>query len=356
MNCNLTSKTPRITRGNDFKLLVPLREYAVDSSGGKTEQDLELGAITEVNVIKSDGSTLDGTGIFTYERVGSTSSVLITFGGGTGAPALANGKYGIEIIGTRSDGSDFRFYKTPGNGFVIVESTDEGYVPADTIMTYTVSGVVGVAIEVSGGGSASVGTLNTTNTTSQATNASESFGGNINLHKVSKTGSYNDLNDKPTIPSLSGYATQQWVNSALEGFLATEEYEYDNEVRDAAITNLQTSVGGKEDKLAITTPTITNNALTLSVSDFGKFFKLGTLTATTVITLPNMANENVTNIIGCIFDVTIGMGGALDINATQDIYENGLSSIEEGKRYEINVIYATEWRITAVELTEYSTT
>jgi hypothetical protein len=60
---------------------------------------------------------------------------------------------------------------------------------------------------------------------------------------------------------------------------------------------------------------------------------------------------NITHIIGCIFDVTIGTGGSLIINATQDIYESGLSDIEEGKRYEINAIYATEWRITVTKLT-----
>jgi len=47
---------------------------------------------------------------------------------------------------------------------------------------------------------ATVGTLDTTATTAQTTSASESFSNNITLHKVSKTGSYNDLNDKPTIP------------------------------------------------------------------------------------------------------------------------------------------------------------
>lgn len=40
------------------------------------------------------------------------------------------------------------------------------------------------------------GILNTTNTTAQATSANESLTGTVNLHKVSKTGSYNDLNDK----------------------------------------------------------------------------------------------------------------------------------------------------------------
>ena len=47
-----------------------------------------------------------------------------------------------------------------------------------------------------------IGSLKTDNTTAQTPSASESFTGDINLHKISKTGSYNDLNDKPTIPSL----------------------------------------------------------------------------------------------------------------------------------------------------------
>lgn len=46
-----------------------------------------------------------------------------------------------------------------------------------------------------------VGTLNTNNTEAQTANASESFGGNIKLHKISKTGSYTDLLNKPTIPA-----------------------------------------------------------------------------------------------------------------------------------------------------------
>ena len=48
-----------------------------------------------------------------------------------------------------------------------------------------------------------LGTLNTNNTTAQTASSSESFGGTINLHKVSKTGSYSDLLNKPTIPDDS---------------------------------------------------------------------------------------------------------------------------------------------------------
>lgn len=51
----------------------------------------------------------------------------------------------------------------------------------------------------------SVKSLDTTATTSQATAASEAIQGNgkIILHKVSKTGSYTDLLNKPTIPSAA---------------------------------------------------------------------------------------------------------------------------------------------------------
>lgn len=48
------------------------------------------------------------------------------------------------------------------------------------------------------------GTLNTTATTSQTTSSQEALSGNVILHKVSKTGSYNDLLNKPTIPSAPG--------------------------------------------------------------------------------------------------------------------------------------------------------
>lgn len=45
----------------------------------------------------------------------------------------------------------------------------------------------------------SIGTLNTNNSTAQTASSSESFNGNINLHKISKTGSFNDLLNKPDI-------------------------------------------------------------------------------------------------------------------------------------------------------------
>lgn len=44
------------------------------------------------------------------------------------------------------------------------------------------------------------GVLDTTATDAQEPNATEDLSGNVTLHKVAKTGSYNDLNNTPSIP------------------------------------------------------------------------------------------------------------------------------------------------------------
>lgn len=74
--------------------------------------------------------------------------------------------------------------------------------------------------------SVSVGTLDTTATTSQATSENESLEGHVTLHKVSKTGSYNDLNNKPTIPDVSQFITRS-VNDLVNYYLKSEVYTKD---------------------------------------------------------------------------------------------------------------------------------
>lgn len=63
-----------------------------------------------------------------------------------------------------------------------------------------------------------VGVLNTNNSTAQSTSDSESFEGTINLHKISKTGNYNDLLNTP---DLSDYIT-------LASLSASGAISYDN--------------------------------------------------------------------------------------------------------------------------------
>lgn len=65
------------------------------------------------------------------------------------------------------------------------------------------------------------GTLDTTNTSSQTPVASESLTGNVNLHKVSKTGDYGDLLNKPQIPTVNNATlTIQKNGTTIDTFTA----------------------------------------------------------------------------------------------------------------------------------------
>lgn len=70
----------------------------------------------------------------------------------------------------------------------------------------------------------SMKTLNTTNASSLDTSSNETIGGSgtINLHKISKTGSYNDLLNKPTIPTKLAQLSERAfsnITSRGEAFL-----------------------------------------------------------------------------------------------------------------------------------------
>lgn len=74
---------------------------------------------------------------------------------------------------------------------------------------------------------------------------------------VATSGSYNDLTNKPTIPSLSGYATQSWVNTQLDGYatdtelstLQTTVEELDASLGSAAFLGHTTSVTSGDSNL-----------------------------------------------------------------------------------------------------------
>ena len=108
----------------------------------------------------------------------------------------------------------------------------------------------------------SIKTLNTNNTTAQTANASEAIAGSgtINLHKVAKTGSYNDLLNKPTIPTaladLTADATHRLVTD-------TEKSAWNNKASDTGVVHLagqETITGIKrfEDKIYFGDPFYSN--------------------------------------------------------------------------------------------------
>ncbi len=56
-----------------------------------------------------------------------------------------------------------------------------------------------------------VGTLDTTSTNILAESSTESLGGTVKLHKIAKSGSWGDLNNKPNLPSAISQLTNDWL-------------------------------------------------------------------------------------------------------------------------------------------------
>ena len=100
----------------------------------------------------------------------------------------------------------------------------------------------------------SIKSINTNNTAAQSVNASEAItgSGTINLHKVSKTGSYNDLLNKPTIPDISGKldkTTYEWNKefaAGSNGAISLGRYNiYDTQLTFDISSTTSASMNGK---------------------------------------------------------------------------------------------------------------
>lgn len=347
---------PCIPQGNDFKIAIVLKEK-IKVDGEVNERDIDIASITSVAVIKPNGDVVDNTQNQVYSYTLNGSTIILDFANQEGANALPKGNYGVEVKGVRDDADDsnFRFYLPPAHAFNIVNSTIDGRFPSDSIITYTVDGVVGVAQNVSSGGSggATVGTLKTDNTSAQTPSASESFGGAINLHKVSKTGSYEDLNYKPTIPDVPSWAMQSSKPSYNAQEVGALPSSTSIPSKTSDLTNdsgflTSSALVGYETKLQI----VRNPSTTLT-ADFGKYYRFGTVDSLVTITLPTVQDNN-NYLEGFIVSITMSDAG-LDINTQDDIMDVGLSDLEDGKTYELNFIWnGAYWAVTAIELTTYT--
>ena len=83
------------------------------------------------------------------------------------------------------------------------------------------------------------------------------------LATVATTGDYNDLTNKPTIPSLTDYYTKTQVDTALAGKVSQTDFDEKEEVIATSLNGLNTAISGKQDTLVSGTniKTINNQSL-----------------------------------------------------------------------------------------------
>ena len=163
------------------------------------------------------------------------------------------------------------------------------------IATISINGVPTDVYAPTGGGGGTVGTLNTNNATAQTVSSSESFGGTIKLHKVSKTGNYNDLLNRPTIPTTlknpyplsyngksydGSVAGMELLDSDITGILGYTPYSSANPsgfqanvIESVKVNGTALAITNKS--VNITVPTVNNATLTIQMNGASK----GTFTA-----------------------------------------------------------------------------
>ena len=171
-----------------------------NNAGYLTSDDLPTPYTLPAATTSTLGGIIVGAGLTI-----SSGGVLSATGGGV-ADSVAWG----NITGTLADQSDLNTAlglkaNTADLASVAFSGsyTDLTNTPTIPVVPTNVSAFTNDAGYITSANLPTVGTLNTDNATSQSANPSESFGGSINLHKVSKTGSYTDLLNKPTIPTVN---------------------------------------------------------------------------------------------------------------------------------------------------------
>ena len=170
----------------------------------------------------------------------------------------------------------------------------------------------------------SIKKLNTNNTTAQDANASEAIvgSGTINLHKVAKTGSYNDLLYKPTIPAAAnnGKLTIQKNGTDVATFTANQSTN----------TTANITVPIKVSELTNDSGYTTNKGTVTSVSVKMNGASKGTVTSSGTIDLGTVITSH-QDISGKLDKTTY------EVNKTIDFGSSGVLYVGKFKVYDTNV-------------------
>lgn len=158
------------------------------------------------------------------------------------------------------------------------------------------------------------GTLNTDNATAQTVNASEALSGSVKLHKVSKTGSYSDLLNTPTIPTVPTISTDLAADKASNDKTSSPKSVYDG-----VFPAVQTSqpAGGFAPNI---------------------LYNIGTLAGNTTFALASPADANIVNHYYWTFD-TPATAPTITWPAGITSWAGGSApTINASKHYEVSIL------------------
>ena len=186
------------------------------------------------------------------------------------------------VIHKYDDGSSAEFYFQNAYGYYYYEGNSED------IKNTSVQDILDEADWNSYVVDSNLRMINTTNTSALTPQASESLVGNdlLNLHKISKTGSYNDLLNKPTIPTVNnGALTIQGNGTAAATFTANQSGNSTLNIKGSGGTTVTKSADG-EITISSTAPGADNNQ-TVKVGDttFGANDAVGFVAGTNITSI-----------------------------------------------------------------------
>ena len=190
-----------ITKGNDFTLLLDLtRKLPAEDSVAEPVVD----STTDVYLLTSCGKriTVPRTAEahvlgWKLVTVNDRQELAITI------PSSVQhiDSYGLEVKGV-ANGDNWRYKGKPGEVFEIVDATSEQRIPDDQVRVFALNAFVGIGAGIGGSTEQVQSDWNEDDETSPAF-----------------------IQHKPTIPSLTGYATTNYVNayvnSSLTGYATT---------------------------------------------------------------------------------------------------------------------------------------
>lgn len=198
---------------------------------------------------------------------------------------------------------------------------------------------------------AAPGTLNTDNSAAQTVSSSEALSGTVKLHKVSKTGSYNDLLNTPTIPAAQIQSDwNQSTTTALDYIknkptIPTVPTNVSAFTNDAGYLTSHQDISGKEDRVAISTISGT------SLSAVAGTYYVGSSVGTLAVTLPTVSDA--THIASVVLNIATGSSPAVTFTAASGVtisYSKDFS-IGASTEYEVNCLWqGTKWIIIATEV------